>query len=125
MSSMITAMWPPSLLLAGPLADMFGVRFWYLVGGAGVIAVGLAAFLVPAIITSRTTAQSGKRPGPKPNPIFIQAVSSPYSICTGRTAACPYFCPGRDHTFLRCSGSFPELACLRRHETQGGGTWNR
>ena len=50
MSSMITAMWPPSLLLAGPLADMFGVRFWYLVGGAGVIAVGLAAFLVPAIM---------------------------------------------------------------------------
>ena len=50
MSSMITAMSPLSLLLAGPLADMFGVRFWYLVGGAGVIAVGLAAFLVPAIM---------------------------------------------------------------------------
>jgi len=50
MFSMITAMSPPSLLLPGPLADMFGVRFWYLMGGAGVTAMGLTAFLVPAIM---------------------------------------------------------------------------
>jgi len=50
MSSMITAMWPPSLLLAGPLADMFGSDSGTWWGGAGVIAVGLAAFLVPAIM---------------------------------------------------------------------------
>jgi len=41
---------PLSLLLAGPLADLFGVRFWYLVGGGGMVLLGLAAFTVPAIM---------------------------------------------------------------------------
>ncbi|HEC63230.1 MAG TPA: MFS transporter, partial [Candidatus Acetothermia bacterium] len=50
MSSMAQGMAPLSLLLAGPLADLFGVQFWYLVGGAGVIFLGLAAFAVPAIM---------------------------------------------------------------------------
>ena len=50
MSSMAQGMAPLSLLLAGPLADTFGVRFWYLVGGGGMIILGLAAFTVPAIV---------------------------------------------------------------------------
>jgi DHA3 family macrolide efflux protein-like MFS transporter len=50
MSSLAQGMAPLSLLLAGPLADLFGVQFWYLVGGAGVMLLGLAAFTVPAIM---------------------------------------------------------------------------
>jgi len=50
MSSMAQGMAPLSLLLAGPLADLFGVRFWYLVGGGGMVLLGLAAFAVPAIM---------------------------------------------------------------------------
>ena len=50
MSSMAQGMAPLSLLLAGPLADLFGVRFWYLVGGGGMVLLGLAATAVPAIM---------------------------------------------------------------------------
>lgn len=37
-----TAMMPIGLLLAGPLADMFGVRIWYLVAGIPMIVLTLA-----------------------------------------------------------------------------------
>ncbi len=50
MSSMAEGMAPLSLLLAGPLADIFGVRFWYLVGGAGFLVLGTAAFMVPFLM---------------------------------------------------------------------------
>ncbi len=49
MSSMAQGMAPLSLLLAGPLADLFGVRFWYLVGGGGFLILGASAFAVPAL----------------------------------------------------------------------------
>lgn len=37
-----TAMMPAGLLLAGPLADLFGVRIWYLVAGVPMIFMTLA-----------------------------------------------------------------------------------
>jgi len=63
--SAATAMMPLSLLVAGPLADAFGVRVWYVAGGVLCIAIGLIAFLVPAIMhvednghkTSKTVAE--------------------------------------------------------------------
>jgi DHA3 family macrolide efflux protein-like MFS transporter len=48
--SVAGAMAPLGLLLGGPLADAFGVRFWYILGGAGSLAMALAAFLTPAVI---------------------------------------------------------------------------
>jgi MFS transporter, DHA3 family, macrolide efflux protein len=45
-----TAMMPLSLLIAGPISDRFGLRTWYLVGGALCILVTLAAFNIPAIM---------------------------------------------------------------------------
>jgi DHA3 family macrolide efflux protein-like MFS transporter len=44
------AMMPLSLLVAGPIADAFGVRVWYLVGGAATVLAGLISFFVPAIM---------------------------------------------------------------------------
>jgi DHA3 family macrolide efflux protein-like MFS transporter len=43
-------MMPLSLLVAGPIADAFGVRVWYLVGGAATVLAGLISFFVPAIM---------------------------------------------------------------------------
>lgn len=45
-----TAMMPLSLLIAGPLSDRLGVRFWYLLGGTVTIVVTIAASFVPAIM---------------------------------------------------------------------------
>ena len=40
------AMMPISLLLAGPLADMIGVRTWYIVGGVACILIAVGCLFV-------------------------------------------------------------------------------
>jgi DHA3 family macrolide efflux protein-like MFS transporter len=65
---------PIGLLLAAPLAEMFGVRAWYLSGGLVCLVMGIAAFFVPAIarIESASAATSGEQqaevPAPSPGP---------------------------------------------------------
>lgn len=48
--SLATAMTPVGLMLAGPLADQFGVRPWFIVAGAATVLVGLAGFFIPALL---------------------------------------------------------------------------
>ena len=45
-----TAMMPLSLLIAGPISDRFGIRFWYLFGGSVCILMTIAATFIPAIM---------------------------------------------------------------------------
>jgi DHA3 family macrolide efflux protein-like MFS transporter len=49
-ASLCSAAYPLSLLVAGPLADVFGVRPWYVVGGLLTTAIGLGALFVPTIV---------------------------------------------------------------------------
>jgi MFS transporter, DHA3 family, macrolide efflux protein len=49
LGSLVTAMSPVSMAIAGPVADLLGIRFWYIFGGMIMIAVGGLAFLVPEI----------------------------------------------------------------------------
>jgi DHA3 family macrolide efflux protein-like MFS transporter len=41
---------PLSLAIAGPVADLMGVRVWYIVGGVASTLMGVGAFFVPAIV---------------------------------------------------------------------------
>lgn len=50
MSSVAAGMMPLGLLLAAPVADLVGVRAWYLIGGAVCLGMGIAAFFVRAIM---------------------------------------------------------------------------
>jgi DHA3 family macrolide efflux protein-like MFS transporter len=50
MMSVSGAMTPVGLLLAAPLADLAGVRAWYLAGGVVCAAMGAAAFFVRPIL---------------------------------------------------------------------------
>jgi len=50
LGSLVTAMSPLSLAMAGPIADLLGIQFWYVIGGAIMIAVGLIALLIPTVI---------------------------------------------------------------------------
>ena len=50
MQSAASAMSPLSMIVAGPVADLLGVRVWYVVAGAVCTLMGLAAFCVPAIV---------------------------------------------------------------------------
>ena len=45
-----TAMMPLSLLVAGPVSDLLGIRFWYVVGGSICILMTLAALFIPPIM---------------------------------------------------------------------------
>jgi MFS transporter, DHA3 family, macrolide efflux protein len=45
-----TAMMPLSLLIAGPVSDRFGIRFWYIFGGTVCILMTIAATFIPAIM---------------------------------------------------------------------------
>ena len=49
-----TAMMPLSLLFSGPIADQFGIRFWYIFGGAICIFMTVISFFVPAIMNIET-----------------------------------------------------------------------
>jgi DHA3 family macrolide efflux protein-like MFS transporter len=50
LGSLVTAMMPLSLAIAGPIADLLGIQFWYIVGGAIMIALGLIAFSIPTVM---------------------------------------------------------------------------
>ncbi len=52
-----TAMMPLSLLVAGPVADLLGVRFWYIAGGSICILMTLAALFIPAIVNIESNNQ--------------------------------------------------------------------
>ena len=43
---------PLSLAVAGPLADEFGVRFWYVLGGAVCILMGCMALMTPSVVNA-------------------------------------------------------------------------
>lgn len=60
--SLSGAMSPLSLAIAGPLADVIGVRAWYVMGGLLCTIIGIGAFFIPAIVrleeNHRHTAQT-------------------------------------------------------------------
>jgi DHA3 family macrolide efflux protein-like MFS transporter len=43
------AMTPLGLVLAAPVAELLGVRIWYMAGGVACLAMGVAGFLIPSI----------------------------------------------------------------------------
>lgn len=45
-----TAMMPLSLLISGPVSDYFGIRVWFIFGGAVTILMAIAASFIPAIM---------------------------------------------------------------------------
>lgn len=56
------AMMPLSLLVAGPISDALGIRFWYILGGTVCILMTVAAFFIPAIMNVETNHQEALAP---------------------------------------------------------------
>jgi DHA3 family macrolide efflux protein-like MFS transporter len=50
MASLAGAMMPLGLLVAAPIAEMFGVRSWYVTGGLVCLAMGIAGFFIPSLM---------------------------------------------------------------------------
>lgn len=69
MASVAGAMTPFGLILAAPVADLLGVRFWYLAGGAVTLLAAICGTLVPAIMAveqASSTAARNRPTGPAP-----------------------------------------------------------
>ncbi len=41
---------PLGILIAGPVADILGIRFWYVVGGIGSVIIGITLLFIPAVM---------------------------------------------------------------------------
>jgi DHA3 family macrolide efflux protein-like MFS transporter len=49
-SSAAAAMSPLGLILAGPLADAYGVQTWFIIGGVVTVIMGVSGFFIPAVV---------------------------------------------------------------------------
>jgi len=49
-ASLAAAMTPLGLIIAGPVADAFGVTIWYIIGGLVTTMMGVTGFLLPAVL---------------------------------------------------------------------------
>jgi MFS transporter, DHA3 family, macrolide efflux protein len=52
--SVVVAISPLSLLVAGPISDAYGIRVWYWIAGTLCILIAIAGFFIPAIINVET-----------------------------------------------------------------------
>ena len=59
--SLSAGMVPLGMAVAGPVADAFGERIWFVVGGITFIILGIAAFFIPSIMNVEEEA-TGNRP---------------------------------------------------------------
>ena len=50
LSSAAMAMMPLGLAVAGPLADVMGVRAWFVAGGALTLAIGVGGYFIPSLV---------------------------------------------------------------------------
>jgi DHA3 family macrolide efflux protein-like MFS transporter len=75
-SSLATAMMPLSLAVAGPLADVVGVRSWYVVGGALFAVLGAISFFIPAIVNVEESQSGQRRAGPNAAALAVEVRSA-------------------------------------------------
>ena len=69
--SVSAAMSPIGLLIAGPVADTFGVQSWYILGGMVCTLMGVAGFFIPAILTLEDGRSAPAAVPAKPNPLSV------------------------------------------------------
>ena len=41
---------PLALIIAGPITDILGIKFWYIAGGIGSVIIGITLMLIPAVV---------------------------------------------------------------------------
>ena len=59
MGSLAAATAPLGLLLAAPVAEMVGVRAWYVTGGLVCLSMGVAGFFLPSLLRIEEAPEGG------------------------------------------------------------------
>ncbi|HRS14597.1 MAG TPA: MFS transporter, partial [Candidatus Bipolaricaulis sp.] len=60
LGSLSAGMMPLGLAVAGPVADLLGIQFWYVIGGAAMLTLGVVGFLLPPV----RNLEDHRRPAP-------------------------------------------------------------
>jgi DHA3 family macrolide efflux protein-like MFS transporter len=58
--SAVKAASPVSLIIAGPIADLVGVRVWYIVAGVACLLMGVGGFFMPAVVHLEENNRNGR-----------------------------------------------------------------
>jgi len=61
LGAICTGMMPLSMLVSAPIANAFGLRFWYWMGGIITILIGTGAFFMPRIMTLESQKIEGEQ----------------------------------------------------------------
>lgn len=64
MGSAAGAMSPIGLIIAGPVADLLGIRSWFIFGGGVTLLMGIAGFFMPLLLTLEDSTALGQSPAP-------------------------------------------------------------
>lgn len=74
-NSLAIAMTPLGLIIAGPIADLIGVRAWYVIGGVICSLMGILGFIIPAVLYL----EDGREPStpPQPESAGIESTTAP------------------------------------------------
>lgn len=67
LSSAAMAMMPLGLAVAGPLADVMGVRAWFVVGGLVTLAMGLGGYFIPSLVNIEAQSKDHLEPVATPD----------------------------------------------------------
>jgi DHA3 family macrolide efflux protein-like MFS transporter len=73
LGSIAGAATPVALILAAPVAELLGVRFWYIAGGIGCILIAVIAAVIPAV----TAMEDGHEGDATSEPPDTQTVAQP------------------------------------------------
>lgn len=65
------AMTPIGLLIAGPVADAFGVQTWFILGGIVTASMGLLGFLIPAVTGLEDNHRRAASPTSELEPVMV------------------------------------------------------
>ena len=73
--SLVKAMTPLGLIIAGPVADIFGVQTWFIIGGIVTGFMGIIGFFVPAIINIGANKDVDATPEPGKPTVAVSPVN--------------------------------------------------
>jgi DHA3 family macrolide efflux protein-like MFS transporter len=67
-------MTPLGLIIAGPLADTFGVQTWFIVGGLVTGFMGIAGFFIPAVLNIENNHNIDEQPQAESSVLAVNPV---------------------------------------------------
>ncbi len=76
LSSVVTAISPLSLIVAGPVSDIIGIQPWYIAGGIVCLLMGVAGYFIPTIVNIEQNHAEHSPDSADPTSVGVEVVVS-------------------------------------------------